>query len=143
MDYRSAFAISAVGMGLEKLRLDVTAQNLANMNVSAPSNGKLYKPLRLQVSTGVSSFSGEFEQASSLAEKMLKSVKLEEIDVSPRMVYEPGHPDANESGYVALPGVNHLSEMVNLSTALRAYEANVVAMNAAKTMAIKALELGN
>jgi flagellar basal-body rod protein FlgC len=57
-------------------------------------------------------------------------------------VYEPGNPDADDKGFVSLPGINQVTEMVNMAGALRAYEANVVAMNAAKTMALKALELG-
>ena len=59
----------------------------------------------------------------------------------PRLVYDPGHPDANENGYVAMPNVNIVKEMVDMISATRAYEANVTALNAAKTMAAKALEI--
>jgi len=60
----------------------------------------------------------------------------------PRMVFDPGHPDANAEGYVAMPNVNVVNEMVDLISASRAYEANVTAMNAAKSMALKALDIG-
>ena len=60
----------------------------------------------------------------------------------PRMVYNPSHPDANPDGYVALPNVNTVEEMANMISAQRSYEANVTAMNAAKSMAQKALEIG-
>ena len=63
-------------------------------------------------------------------------------DSPPRLVYDPSHPDANEEGYVAYPNINVVNEMVDLITASRAYEANVTALNAAKTMALKALEIG-
>jgi flagellar basal-body rod protein FlgC len=65
------------------------------------------------------------------------------LSTPPRLVYEPGHPDANEKGFVAYPGINPISEMVNLMSATRAYEANVAALSAAKTMALKTLELGS
>jgi len=62
--------------------------------------------------------------------------------VAPRMVYEPGHPHADTKGYVAYPGVDQSTQMVNMASALRAYEANVVAMNAARVMAARTLEIG-
>jgi flagellar basal-body rod protein FlgC len=58
------------------------------------------------------------------------------------LVYEPGNPDANAKGYVAYPNINLVTEMVSMMTATRAYEANVSALNAAKAMALKALEIG-
>jgi flagellar basal-body rod protein FlgC len=71
-----------------------------------------------------------------------KVVEVRARNAAPRMVYEPGHPDADGKGFVAYPGVDPVGEMVNLISTLRAYEANVAAFNAAKTMALKALELG-
>jgi len=67
---------------------------------------------------------------------------VQPVDGAPRLVYEPGHPDADTKGFVAYPDVNPVSEMVELMTVTRAYEANVRAMNMAKTMALKALEIG-
>jgi flagellar basal-body rod protein FlgC len=69
-------------------------------------------------------------------------VSVEPTDLPPRMVYEPGHPLANEKGFVAYTGVDSATEMVTLMSAMRSYEANVAAMNAARTMALKALEIG-
>jgi flagellar basal-body rod protein FlgC len=63
--------------------------------------------------------------------------------VQPRLSYEPGHPDADERGYVAYPGIQPVGEMMNLLTAVRAYEANVAALNAAKAMALRTLDLGS
>ncbi len=67
---------------------------------------------------------------------------VEEMDAEPRMVFDPSHPEADEKGFIAYPNVDPVSEMVNLITTTRAYEANVRAFNAAKTMALKALEIG-
>jgi flagellar basal-body rod protein FlgC len=69
--------------------------------------------------------------------------EVEPADVPPRQVYDPGHPDADASGFVSYPGVNPVSEMVQLITVTRAYEANVRAFNAARSMATKALEMGS
>ncbi len=141
MDYRSAFAISAAGMSVEKLRLDVTALNLANMNSTKGVDGQLFKPLRVVAKLGAASFASQFDASSSLA-SLLPAGRIEEMNVAPRIMHDPGNPDADEKGNVQLPGVNHLGEMVNMMSAIRAYEANVVALNTAKTMAQRALDIG-
>ncbi|MCH8618757.1 flagellar basal body rod protein FlgC [Undibacterium sp. TS12] len=142
MDYRNAFAISATGMNVEKLRLDTTANNIANLHSTRGADGKLYRPLHVKVVEANDNFALDFERLSGANLRGVQVAKVEELDVAPRKVYEPGNPDADDKGYVSMPGINHVTEMVNISTALRAYEANVVAMNAAKRMALKALELG-
>jgi flagellar basal-body rod protein FlgC len=141
MDYHAAFQISATGMAVEKLRLDVTAANIANMHSAAPSADQVYRPLRVVSQALPMSFSQQFGQILALGGGA-RVASLEAQAVAPRMVYEPGHPYADPKGMVAYPGVDHTSEMLNLNTALRAYEANVVAMNAAKTMAARALDIG-
>lgn len=142
MDYNASFQISASGMSLEKLRLDVTAANLANMNVAASSPDKLYRPMRVLAQAVPLSFSKQFDMTYSVQNGGAQAVGLEPLSVVPRTVYEPGHPYADAKGFVSYPGVNHAAEMVNLTTALRAYDANVVALNAARTMASRALEIG-
>ena len=71
-----------------------------------------------------------------------KVLSIARLETAPRLVFDPGHPDANDKGYVSYPGVNQVNEMTNLVVALRAYEANVTAFNAAKVMALKALDIG-
>jgi flagellar basal-body rod protein FlgC len=142
MDYRSAFAISAAGMGVEKLRLDVTALNIANMNSPKGPDGELFKPLRVVSKLAAADFSSQFSALSAPLSAMVPSGHVEAMNVAPRFVQDPGNPAADEQGRVQLPGVNHLNEMVNMMSALRAYEANVVALNAAKTMAQRALDIG-
>jgi flagellar basal-body rod protein FlgC len=142
MDYRSAFQISAAGMTFERTRVEATTLNLANMHNARGADGHLFQPLRAVAggapagpfASSYASLRGSFAGPAN--------VGMVATAVQPRMVHEPGHPLADAKGLVAYPGVNHLGEMVNLVSALRAYEANVVAMNAAKTMALKALELG-
>jgi flagellar basal-body rod protein FlgC len=142
MDYSQAFEISASGMTVEKLRIDVTAVNIANMHSTAAADGTLFRPLRVVSRPGAPTFGSLFQVGVVHGLRGAQVFGLEELAVAPRMIYEPGNPMADDKGMVALPGVDHVSEMVNLITALRAYEANVVAMNAAKTMAVKALEIG-
>lgn len=140
MDYLQAFDISGSGMSVEKIRLDATAINLANVHTTRSADGGLFKPLKVVT---MSKLAPTFE--SSLASFSVAGVEVADVyqaDTPPRMVYDPGHPDADAQGFVAYPDINPVSEMVNLITTTRAYEANVRAMNAAKNMALKALEIG-
>jgi flagellar basal-body rod protein FlgC len=73
----------------------------------------------------------------------VRVVKVTTDNTPSKLIYDPGHPDANASGYVAMPNVNIVNEMVDLLSASRAYEANVTAINAAKNMASKALEIAS
>lgn len=141
MDYTSSFHISASGMAVEKARLDVTAANIANMHSAGTSAGAVYRPLQVLAQPVPLAFARQFGQLA-IASGGVRVAALEEQAVAPRMVYEPGHPYADTKGFVAYPGVNHTSEMMNLNTALRAYEANVAALTAAKAMAARALEIG-
>jgi len=141
MDFSFASAISASGMELERTRLDVAAINLANVHTSRAAYGGAFKPLRVIASNPLS-FSNLLTRMSD-SKAMMPQVNIQQTNAAPRLVHEPGHPDADKKGFVAYPGIDTVSEMVNLMTAVRAYEANVVAMNAAKAMANRALEIGS
>ena len=142
MDYNASFHISATGMTVEKMRLDVTAANLANAHTTAAPGSALYKPLRVVSRENPLTFSEQYGNLVETGGGGAQVVAVEPMNLAPTMVYEPGHPDADSKGFISYPGVNNTSEMVNMMSALRAYEANVVAMNAAKTMAQRALEIG-
>jgi flagellar basal-body rod protein FlgC len=140
----TTFEISATGMNLERMRLDVAAANLANAHTSRTPDGAVYMPLRVVArAAGMASFDATLQ---ALTGKMPYTTPYEAVvqpvNRPPRLVYEPGHPDADAKGFVAYPDVNPVSEMVELMTVTRAYEANVRAMNMAKTMALRALEIG-
>jgi flagellar basal-body rod protein FlgC len=126
--------VSASGMSAERLRMDVVAENIANANTTRDANGQPYqrKEVVLQAQGGQSF--GE----------ILDGVRVAAVanDQSPpRHVYDPGHPDANAQGYVTLPNVNPVTEMVDLISSSRGYEANVTALNTAKQMFQKALDI--
>jgi flagellar basal-body rod protein FlgC len=141
MDYAAAFRISASGMALEKTRLDVTAANIANMHSAGTSAGAVYRPMKVVAATLPLTFSQQFGALVATGGGV-QVASVEPAQVTPRMVYEPGHPYADAQGMVAYPGVDHTAEMMNLNTALRAYEANVVAMSATRTMAARTLDIG-
>lgn len=142
MDFSNTFAISAAGMDAEKLRLDITALNLANVHSVKGADGQAFRPLRVVMRPAGVSFAEGFERAATAPRLRPPTAMVVPADTPPRMVHEPGHPDANAQGMVAYPGVDHVGEMMNLATALRAYQANVVVMNATKAMALKTLEIG-
>jgi flagellar basal-body rod protein FlgC len=141
MNYLQAFAISASGMTVEKARVDLIAVNLANAQSTRSADGLGVRPMRLVSAARTSDFPALLDGgAAQLQGAQIVSVNA--LATPPRLVYEPGHPDADEKGFVAYPGINPVAEMVDLLTATRVYEANVAAMNAAKAMAMRALDLG-
>lgn len=148
MNYLDAFRISAAGMALEKTRVNVTALNIANLHTTRTDAGGPYVPLRVVARAGgavASSFPMQMQTQAQAIAAPLNGPELAGVvplNVPPRMLHDPGHPDADANGMVAYPGLNQVNEMVTLMTALRAYEANVTAMNAAKAMTLKALDIG-
>jgi flagellar basal-body rod protein FlgC len=143
MDYSNSFQISAAGMRLEKMRVDVTALNIANMNTSRTSGGQAFQPMKVvaRANPGLD-FSALMANGGALASQAAPLGEIVPTLAAPRVLHDPGHPDADAQGKVSYPGVDHLGEMVNLLSAMRAYEANLVALNASRVMASKALEIG-
>ncbi|MFL5963055.1 MAG: flagellar basal body rod protein FlgC [Gaiellaceae bacterium] len=130
----SSFGISASGMAAERLRLDVIAENLANADSTKGADGTPYKRKEVVLAQAPGSSFGD----------VLNGVQVSAIasDTSPgKRVYDPGHPDADPQGYVTLPNVNPVTEMVDMISAQRSYDANVQAMNTAKSMFSRALDL--
>lgn len=134
---------AASGLTAERLRMDVISNNIANVNTTRTAEGGAYR--RQTVTFAPRDNEGSFAQILSKNLDKGSGVRVVGInkDNSPmRNVYDPAHPDANNEGYVEMPNVNIVSEMVDMIGATRAYEANVTVLNAAKSMALKALEIG-
>jgi flagellar basal-body rod protein FlgC len=135
--------ISASALTAERVRMDVTAENLANAQTTNGPNGEAYR--RKAVLLGQVQEGGGFETAlrGAMGSRggQVEVVAIAEDAGPPRRVYDPSHPSADEQGYVEMPNVNPVTEMVDLITASRAYEANVTAMQTAKHMFAKTLEL--
>lgn len=141
-------AIDAAGSGLtaERLRMDVISNNIANANTTRTAEGGAYRR-KVVIFEPRSEETSKFAQvlADETQQKPGNGVRATGIvaDNAPlRMVYNPGHPDANNEGYVEMPNLNIVTEMVDMITASRAYEANVTAVNSAKSMAMRALDIG-
>lgn len=143
MSVFGAFDISATGMTAQQLRMDTISENIANVNTTRDANGNVYK--RKVVVFEEKSYP-TFSESLSLANGHIgKGVKVSEITedgTEGNKVYDPSHPDADEEGYVVYPNVNTVTEMTNMIDATRAYEANVTVLNSTKSMALKALEIG-
>ena len=128
-----ALNVSASGMSAERLRMDVIAANLANANTTRGANGQPYQRQEVILQEKSASF-GEV-----LGGVMVAGIVND--PTPPRRVYDPGHPDADKDGYVTMPNVNTVTEMTDLISASRSYEANVTAMQTAKQMFSKTLDL--
>ncbi|KMK77213.1 flagellar basal body rod protein FlgC [Alkalihalobacillus pseudalcaliphilus] len=143
---------SASALTAQRLRMDVVSSNMANAETTRGQlvNGEWQPYRRKMVSfspheTGANSFSKQLTQAMGRKGAIGDGVKVNRIeeDQTPfKLVYSPNHPDADEAGYVSMPNVDPLREMVDLMSATRSYEANVTTMNASKNMLLKALEIG-
>ena len=143
MDHTPTFAISAAGMALERTRVEVAALNLANAHTTQASGQPAYKPLRVVAqAASPQAFAAMMLGTEPVSAAMQPQFHVEPAGVAPRLVHEPGHPLADAKGFVSYPGVDPATEMVALMSATRAYEANVAAMNTARTLALKALDIG-
>lgn len=140
---------SASGLTAERLRMDVISNNIANANTTRTENGGAYHR-RYVVFNSRERKAESFEQSLNKAlgsannniGNGVRATAIREDTTQGPLVYDPGHPDANEQGYVEKPNVDIVVEMVDMITAHRAYEANSTAINAAKAMALKTLEIG-
>ena len=143
-----ALGVSASALTAERVRMDVTAENLANAQSTRGANGGPYrrKEVVLQQATAPTAFGSRLQDAmqgpsASSAPAGVEVTGITEDSAPSRMVYDPGHPDADARGYVAMPNVDSVTEMVDLISSSRSYEANVTAMQATKQMFTKTLDL--
>lgn len=140
MDVAATLAISSSALQAQRLRMDVIAANLANAQSTRSPEGGPYKrrDVILEATPG-----GRFDDIlGAEAGSSVRVSRVVEDEKPPRVVFDPGHPDADAKGYVAYPNVNPITEMVDLMAATRAYEANVAAVNATKRVLEAALSIG-
>jgi flagellar basal-body rod protein FlgC len=142
MDFLSALRISASGLSAERTRVNLAASNLANAESTRGPDGQPYK--RLDPVLEAVPFSGEMAAAGGAGGAGPMGVRVTRVqqDQGPgRRVYSPSHPDADPQGFVTLPNVNPVHEVVNLLSASRAYDANASAVDTLKTMATRAMDI--
>jgi flagellar basal-body rod protein FlgC len=146
--------ISASALTAERLRMDVAAENLANAQTTRTAEGGPYRRKEVVLEqAGDSGFGAQLRAAIGVGGGRLGTLAgaaqpggvrvsgVVQETADPRRVYDPTHPDADDEGYVAMPNVDSVTEMVDLITASRGYEANVTAMSAAKQMYSKTIDM--
>ncbi len=143
MSFLQSLNISGSGLTAQRLRMDVISENIANIDSTRTEAGGPYRRKMVILSS-----TGDFQ--SMLMKNINKNEVNAGVEVTDivedesdfKLVYNPEHPDADENGYVSMPNVDSLKETVDMMEAYRAYQANITALNTAKQMAVKALEIG-
>ncbi|HTN22975.1 MAG TPA: flagellar basal body rod protein FlgC [Solirubrobacteraceae bacterium] len=142
MSLFDAIDTAATGLSAERLRMDVTAENLANAQTTRGVDGQPYRRKVVELAQAGGGFGATLNGALQRGGDAGVRVAGIAQDTTPnRLVYDPGHPDADARGYVSMPNVQPVTEMVDLISASRSYEANVTVMQTAKSMFAKTLEL--
>lgn len=143
MDFFSAMNVSSSALSAERTRMNLISSNLANANTTRTPEGGPYKrkDAVFAATPMENKFSRTLDGASGQQVRQVQVSRIVEDQNPPRIQYDPSHPDADPQGYVAMPNVNVIEEMTDMLTASRAYEANVTAVQAAKNMALKTLEI--
>ncbi|WP_458119187.1 flagellar basal body rod protein FlgC [Paenibacillus sp. Z6-24] len=148
MKISNSFDISASALTAQRLRMDVVSSNIANAETTRAKieNGEAvpYRRKEVVLSTNKPAFADALNSAMNGNNGVngVKAVAIEEDKEPFKLVFNPTHPDADRNGYVKMPNVDTLKEMVDMISASRSYEANVTALNASKAMITKALQIG-
>jgi flagellar basal-body rod protein FlgC len=144
MNFFNALRVSSSGLAAQRIRMNLAANNLANINTTKTPEGGPYR--RKDVVFASQPLEKSFgDTLNSRMTGNLSEVRVADIIDDPRpphTKHDPQHPDADENGYVKTPNIKLMEEMVNMISATRSYEANVTAIKATKDMALKALEIG-
>lgn len=143
MNLLTSMDISSAGLTAQRIRMNVISENLANINTTrTPQGGPYVRKTVVLQSEPVDSFQNMLQRDPASGVQTVKVPVVAEDPRNPKEEFNPGHPDANEQGIVLLPNINPVEEMVNLMMTSRTFEANITAFNAAKSMALRALEIG-
>ena len=142
MDIFDSMKISSSALKAQRLRLNTISSNIANIETTRTPEGGPYRKKEVVFRSTDSIFAKQLEKSLQGAVKGVEVAEIRSSTEPPKMIYDPSHPDANQEGLVAMPGINLFEEMADMITATRAYDANVTAIKAAKRMALKALDIG-
>ena len=138
--------VSATGLTAQRLRMDVTAENLANAQTTRGTDGQPYRRKEVvlqEIPQGGfgASLAAAMGPRGTASPGGVQVAGIQEDQTPGKLIYDPGHPDADARGYVRMPNVDTVAEMVDLISASRGYEANVTSMQASKPMSTKTLDL--
>ncbi len=144
MNFLDSLSTSATGLNAQRLRMNLIASNLANVNTPQARQGSAYhrKDAVFAAKSVQSDFGDALSQQLYPGQTGVEVVAIRDDNRPPILKYDPGHPDANEEGFISLPNINVVEEMVNMISASRSYEANVTAFKASKEMVASALDIG-
>jgi flagellar basal-body rod protein FlgC len=140
MNFLVCLETSASGLYAQRKRMDIIASNLANIETTRTEKGGPYRRKMVVMSTKPPT-----QSFGDILNSSVEGVQIEDVveDQSPfKKVYNPGHPDANDEGYLLKPNIDLVVETTNMMMAKRAFEANIAVVKATRKMAIKALEIG-
>ena len=132
--------LTASALNAERIRMDVVSQNIANANTTRGPDGKPYQPHHVIFESVLQAATGN--PGSSTSPLGVIVSRIEKETLPPRLVYDPGHPDANSEGMVAMPQINIHEEMVDLIAASRAFEANLAVLKNSRSLALQTLAIG-
>lgn len=160
-DLFTSMSVSAAGMSAQRRRMEAISQNIANAETTRAEDGEVYKRKRVVFSTSSTEVQKPVAKPHSVsltqtapghlaggkavmrteATHLVEAAEVEDAQSESIRVYDPQHPDADEEGYVSMPDINMVTEMVDMIAATRAYEANLSAMKAYQSIAEKSLEI--
>lgn len=142
MSFLSSLNIGGSALTAQRFRMDVISENIANADTTRTQSGAPYlrKTVVMQERADNNAFAGIMSEKSQNTGVKIAGVTQDERDF--KLVYDPSHPDANADGYVRYPNIDMLKEMMDMMSATRSYEANVTTINAVKSMANSALQIG-
>ena len=145
MSFFAAMNISSSGLAAQRIRMNVLSSNLANANTTQTPEGGPYRREDVVFAATPSNgnpFEGFLDEDTGTQLKKVQVVDIHRDGHAPRRVLDPSHPDADANGYVSMPNIQVMTEMVNMIAATRAFEANTTALNSSKSMANTAIEIG-
>lgn len=144
MSFLNSMNISGSALTAQRLRMDVIAENLANAETTRTANGEPYRrKITVMGERQETTFSKYLSQSTArFTGNGVRVTEIAEDESDFKMVYDTSHPDADENGYVRMPNVDTVKEMIDMMTATRSYEANITAINTFKSIASKGLEIG-
>ncbi len=142
MDIFDSLKVSSSALKAQRIRLNTISSNIANVETTRTPEGGPYQKKEVVFRSSETPFGQRLEQSLNRQVQGVEVAAIQANPSPPKMVYNPSHPDADEEGNVAMPNVDILEEMVDMTSATRAYEANATVIKAVKRMALKALEIG-
>jgi len=142
MDIFTSMQIGASALKANSIRLNTISSNRANIETTSTPEGGPYKRKSVYFETTPLSFKDYLNTTMNSSVKGVKVKEILEDTDPPKMVFKPEHPDADNNGYVSMPNISMLEEMVDMMSATRSYSANATTIKSAKRMAMKALEIG-